>query len=83
MEQSVDAPTCKTRKKLQREEERARAAEARVRVCSECGVSKSRADFSAYMLARASNASVECTECVNAAAALRNKAARKDMKTCV
>ena len=78
-----DEPTCKSCKKLQREEEKARAEEAKERVCSKCGIPKRRTEFSEYMLNHAPKASMQCTQCVNAAVAVRDKSARKDMKTCV
>ena len=82
-EQCNDEPACKVCKKLQREEEKVRAEEAKERVCSKCGIPKRRTEFSEYMLTHAPKASMQCTQCVNAAAAVRDKSARKDMKTCV
>ncbi|CAK0820986.1 unnamed protein product, partial [Prorocentrum cordatum] len=78
-----EEPTCKACKRLQREEEKARAEEAKERVCSNCGIPKRRTEFSEYMLKNAPKASMQCRECVNAAAAERDQAARKDIKTCV
>eukprot|EP00959_Pyramimonas_sp_CCMP1952_P406314 8515659-Pyramimonas_sp.AAC.1 len=60
-EQVNDEPTCKACKKLKRKEEKARAEEAKQVVCSQCGESKSKAEFSAYMLGHASKASIACT----------------------
>ena len=82
-EQVNDEPKCKACKKLQKKEEKARAEEAKERVCSTCGIPKRRTEFSEHILKNAANASMQCTQCVNAAAAVRDKSARKDMKTCV
>ena len=70
-------------KKLEREEEKSRAEEAKRVVCSQCEESKSTSEFSAHMLVNASKASIACTKCVDAAAARRDMAASKDVKTCV
>ncbi|CAK0893135.1 unnamed protein product [Prorocentrum cordatum] len=82
-EQVNDEPTCKACKKSQREVEKARAEEAKRVVCSACGAAKSKAEFSSHMLVNASEASIACTTCVDAATAQRNMAASKDVKTCV
>ncbi|CAK0848862.1 unnamed protein product [Prorocentrum cordatum] len=78
-----EEPTCKACIKLQREQEKARPAEAKRVVCSQCGESKSKAEFSAHTLCNVSKASIACTQCVDAAAAQRDTAARKDGKACV
>eukprot|EP00959_Pyramimonas_sp_CCMP1952_P101478 2123013-Pyramimonas_sp.AAC.1 len=82
-EQYNGEPTCKACKKVQKEEEKARAEEAKRVVCSLCGKSKSKAEFSAHMLDHASPASIVCTQCVGAAAAQRDMVARKVVKACV
>ena len=66
-----------------REEERQRAEDGKRRVCSKCGESKSKAEFSAHTWCNASKESIACTQCVEDAAAQRDTAARTDEKACV
>ncbi|CAK0866693.1 unnamed protein product [Prorocentrum cordatum] len=82
-ERNAEERKCKACKKSMREEERQRAEEGKQRVCSNCGESKSKAEFSAHMWCIASKETIACTQCVQDAAAQRDSAARKDVKACV
>ncbi|CAK0800914.1 unnamed protein product, partial [Prorocentrum cordatum] len=82
IERNAEERKCKACKKSMREEERQRAEEGKRRVCSKCGESKSKAEFSAHMWCIASKETIACTQCVQDAAAQRDSAARKDVKAC-
>ncbi|CAK0877809.1 unnamed protein product [Prorocentrum cordatum] len=82
IERNAEERKCKACKKSMREEERQRAEEGKRRVCSKCGESKSKAEFSAHTWCIASKETIACTQCVQDAAAQRDSAARKDVKAC-
>ncbi|CAK0853990.1 unnamed protein product [Prorocentrum cordatum] len=83
IERNAEERKCKACKKSMREEERQRAEEGKLRVCSKCGESKSKAEFSAHTWCIVSKETIACTQCVQDAAAQRDSAARKDVKACV
>eukprot|EP00959_Pyramimonas_sp_CCMP1952_P251862 5262419-Pyramimonas_sp.AAC.1 len=77
-ERNAEERKCKACKKSMREEERQRSEEGKRGVCSKCGESKSKADFSVHTWCNASKESIACTQRVDAAAAQRGAAAKKD-----